>query len=535
MRSIPFRDVLWGVAYKLGLDPANEFLADEGESLTSYINAWVRRTWDSTDFPEWTTIQEFSPDANHQVPYQAFPAGASATGSVTLSRPLKVYLVDPRATPYPIDTRFREWDEGLHVGFDHGDSVWIKYLGPAPKFTSIPWDSVNTYKRGDLVYSPLSGECYISQSGGNLGHDPSGQQGVKPPPLTVTLLQTAVPETPAITGRPQITKVTLVVDPILTTSLTQHQWDILDSTGAVIASATYAAGLAEPAASILTAIYNSLVANPALSAFTFALDTTALAIQMQASQFFAVRSYYYSYTSPASEAVTTGMAPTPGELVTGDDAATVTIGAPYPWPPSFTVNNTINNLQYYVQDVIFVPAIAQIIELAMSAQSAVAGASYELTFADTVGPSHTIQYLNDPALSSAGILQGILEEIQASTDPFFNAMSVILDAPLLKLTFAAYDMVSLNAQVVPQPKGNAWWTLVPFPYALAEPVMRGAYSDALREAGQTDKAMAEEQGVGQEVADRVTKALAPGYTDLTDTRAPAPRYQGKLVGQGPPK
>jgi hypothetical protein len=525
MRAASYRDdVLWAIAYKLGLDPAKEFLADEGESLASYINAWVRRTWDSVDFPEWTTIQEFSPDANHQVPYQAFPTGASESGLVTLSRPLKVYLVDPRSSPYPIDTRFREWDEGLHVGFDHGASVWIKYLGPAPKFTSIPWDSATTYNKGDLAYSPFSGECYISKSGGNLGHDPTGQQGATPPPLTVVVTQTAEPETPAIAGRPQITKVTQRTE-LLASSLTQHGWDILDSTGAVIASATYAAGVSEPAASILTAIYNSLVANPALSAFTFTLDTTGLIIQMQASQFFAVRSYYFAYTTPATEPVTTGMAPTPGELVTGDDLATVTIGAPYPWPPAQTVYNTINNLQYYVQDVIFVPGKAQIIELTMSAQSAVAGASYQLTFTDTVGPSHTIDYLNDPALSSAGILQGIMQEIEAFPDPFFNAMSLILNAPLLKLTFAAYDMVSLNAAVVPQPKGNAWWTLVPFPLALVEPVVRGAYSDALREAGQTDKGMAEEQGAVQEGADRINKAAATPYDLLTDQQRPAPRYR----------
>jgi hypothetical protein len=528
MIAANFRDdVLWALAYKLGLDPANkELLTDEVEAFCSYINAWVRRTWDGTDWPEWTTIKEFTPDQNHQVPYNAVPVGASEP--VVLSRPLKVYLVDPRTSPYPIDTRFRKWDEGLHVGFDHGASVWIKYLGLAPQFTGRPWDGNVTYHKGDRVYSGLSGQCYLSKSGQNQGNDPTGQQGVAPPPLTVALVQTAAPETPAIAGRPQITKVTQATE-LLTSFLTQHQWDILDSTGAVIAGATYAAAISEPAADILTAIYNSLAANAALSAFTFSLDTTALAIQMEASQFFAVRSYYYSYSTPATEPVTTGMPPTPDELVTGDDLATVTIGAPYPWPPAATAYNTINNLQYYVQDVAFVAAKAQMVQLTLSAQSAVAGASYELTFIDTVGPSHTIQYLNDPALSSAGILQGILQAIQASPDPFFNAMSLILDAPLLKLSFAAYDMVGLNAEVVPN--RNAWWELVLFPLALVEPVVRGAYADALRDQGQTDKGMAEEQGAGAEVADRVTKALAPGYTDLTDQRAPAPRYRGKLQGQ----
>ena len=87
MRTIPFKEVLWSIAYKLGLDPAVEFLTDEGESLCSYINAWVRRSWDVQDFPEWTSIQEFAVADNHMIPWRAFPVGAPEP--VELSRPLK--------------------------------------------------------------------------------------------------------------------------------------------------------------------------------------------------------------------------------------------------------------------------------------------------------------------------------------------------------------------------------------------------------------------------------------------------------------
>jgi hypothetical protein len=79
--------------------------------------------------------------------------------------------------------------------------------------------------------------------------------------------------------------------------------------------------------------------------------------------------------------------------------------------------------------------------------------------------------------------------------------------------------------------GNAWWEVVLFPLALVEPVVRGAYADALRDLGQTDKAMAEEQGAAQEQGNQMSKALAPGYDDLTDQRAPAPRYESKLPAQ----
>lgn len=520
MITANFRDdVLWALAYKLGLDPVNkELLTDEAESFVSYINAWVRRSYDNVDFPEWTSVKEFSPDQKHQVPYNAVPVGASEP--VVLSRPLKVYLVDPRLSPYPIDTRFREWDEGLHVGFYHGASVWIKYLGPAPQFTSRPWASNATYHKGDRVYSSLSGQCYVSKSGANLGNDPSGQQGVSPPPLTVALVQTAVPETPAVQGRPQITKVTQGQD-LLDTWQTQHTWDILDGNGVLIASVSYQAGAAASPADILTAIYNSLHSAVALSAFTFTLNTADLTIQIEANQVFAVRAYYFAYSPPLDETVVTGAPADPTELVYGDDAQIVTVG-PYPSPPTHTVYNTINNIQYYVQAVVFVPATPQIIELSMNAQSAIPKASYELGFTDTSGVLHPIEYVN-PGQSSLAILQGIVDEIQASIDPFFNAMSTSIDPALLKLKFAAYDMVSLNAEVVPM--GNAWWCLIPFPLALVETVVRGAYGDALRDQGQTDKGMAEEQGAGAELTYSMGKKVAPPYDALTDQQRPAPRYR----------
>src|SRR4029077_14167870 len=199
MRTIPFQEVLWSVAYKLGLDPVQEFLTDEGESLCSYINAWVRRSWDLQDFPEWTTIKEFGPAANHMVPWRAFPVGAPER--VLLSRPLKVYLVDPRVSPYPIDARFREWDEGLHVGFDHGATVWIKYLGLAPRFTSVQWRSDVTYGKDALAYSPVSGECYQSLFYNNLGNNPAGLVG--PINLAAEVLVPFAPGSAATTSTPE--------------------------------------------------------------------------------------------------------------------------------------------------------------------------------------------------------------------------------------------------------------------------------------------------------------------------------------------
>jgi len=362
MRTIPFKEVLWSIAYKVGLDPAQEFLTDEGESLASYINAWVRRTWDAQDFPEWTTIKEFTPDANHQVPYEAIPVGGSE--AVMLSRPLKVYLVDPRLTPYPIDARFREWDEGLHVGFDHGATVWIKYIGPAPRFTSILWDSNTAYDSGDLTYSQDTGECYRSLVSNNLGNNPvSGFAEA----LATEIIQPYVPPAPPNPGQPQITQVT----------------------------------------------------------------------------------------------------------ISGDQVRGCT--------------------------------------------------TYKLVFRDPDGGVHTVSYYAESSDGLAQIITGLQAAITGSTDPWLATVTVIVDTTRGTIQVSTPGYVSTDATM--SPEVSTYWEKVLFPYALFEPVTRGAYGDALREAGQTDKAMAEEQGAVAEAGDRINKASAPAYDTLTDQQRPAPRYR----------
>ena len=69
-RSVNFKtNVLWSLAYSLGLDPTVELLIDQAAAITTYVNNWVRRSWDAKDWPEWTFIDSFAPDSNHMVPY----------------------------------------------------------------------------------------------------------------------------------------------------------------------------------------------------------------------------------------------------------------------------------------------------------------------------------------------------------------------------------------------------------------------------------------------------------------------------------
>src|SRR4030095_6801739 len=192
MRIANYRDDgLHAIAWKLGLDPEVSLLKNQAYALASYINAYVRRIWDASDWPEWTIIGRFGPQTapglehivrwNHPpIEYIPPPIGTgpvpdapAPVGSTPfIGKVLKVYLVDPRTSRLPVDTPFRLEHVGIHCGFEHGNSVWIKFIPRAPKFTGKEWDEAVTYKKDELTYSPLSGQCYKSKSSNNLGHDP---------------------------------------------------------------------------------------------------------------------------------------------------------------------------------------------------------------------------------------------------------------------------------------------------------------------------------------------------------------------------
>jgi hypothetical protein len=167
MRTVNFRnDVLWAIAQLLGQDPtppASDLDPEQAASLTSFINAWVRRLYDKLDWPEWTVIEPRAPDANHYVSFDQ--AAETPIGKV-----FKVYLRNPDATRGPLETPFRLSANGIHCGYEHGANVWIKFGLRAPQFTSTPWKSTVTFALGDLTFDPTTGNCYSSIQGNNTNH-----------------------------------------------------------------------------------------------------------------------------------------------------------------------------------------------------------------------------------------------------------------------------------------------------------------------------------------------------------------------------
>ena len=78
--------------------------------------------------------------------------------------------------------------------------------------------------------------------------------------------------------------------------------------------------------------------------------------------------------------------------------------------------------------------------------------------------------------------------------------------------------------VPPVPVPPSWWIYVPFPLLLVDQVVRGAYSDYLKEQGQFDKAAGEEQAVPGETTVRARSARADQYDAVTDQQGPKSRY-----------
>lgn len=270
MRTVNFRDdIIWPVVSRMGYDPSQDLIKDFADALARYVNAWVRKCWEIVDWPELSKIEQRTP-VNHLVPYDAgtvppptwvitdsynldsvvrdpaattdvyvsiqnantghalsdtawwtklsnwdpngkyalnakvvdpvsgivFVAQTTITPSTAISdslqnpiawRPLysqeqptqqitdigkvlKVYLVDPRTNDGPFDVPFRLQDTDVHVGYDHGNTVWIKFMPRPSRYTLTAWISSATYASGGLAYDPDSGNCFISLQSNNINH-----------------------------------------------------------------------------------------------------------------------------------------------------------------------------------------------------------------------------------------------------------------------------------------------------------------------------------------------------------------------------
>jgi hypothetical protein len=523
MRTANFKtDVLHAVVYRLGYDPETNFQKNQAYAYASYVNAWVRRLWDLFDQPEWTVIGRFSvqtaPGLEHIVGYSQPPIefipppmgssvpDAPAPGAVNkplIGKVLKVYLIDPRTTWTPAETPFRLEHVGIHCGFEHGNSVWIKYVVRAPKYSAREWDPGVTYKLEQVTYAPDSGECYISKSNGNRGHSPeslgdSGMQEV----LTTEITREFVPANPGVDEKSQIIDVfagfaldlghapSPLPDPPPNFSVFDVK--VLDATGTMIGEAAYFADGVITLSAVFTDLVTQLSATPALSTFTFTLLTGPLRIRMENLSSFSVNPMYFQ------DAVNRPLA--------------------------------TQQIQSYSPAIAASDATPKQIRLSMATEDVIPGSTYQLTFTSLDNAQHTAVYTSLGTDGPTQIMDGLINAMIAlqGADPFFSSVQSSLDTVSPSVMFTISPTIakaSLNAVTVPP--GSIWWSYVPFPLALVEQVVRGVVADVRGEQGQTDKEQAENQMVPAETKLQVGTKTGNEYDPLTDQQRPHSRYSVK--------
>jgi len=510
MRTVNFKnDVLWPIAYRLGVDPRQELLSDQANAVASYINSWVRRLWDAADWPEWTITAKFAPTTapgvEHIVTWNAPPLdytppsmGPDAPGPNTIppkiGKVLKVYLLDPRTTRAPVDTPFRLNHLGIHCGFEHGTSVWIKYVARCPQFTSNPWIASVIYNKDALVYSPVSGECYVSKSNNNLGHDPAQPGGGEPfSPLSVqetggTADNPGLPATAQIIdifAAPQTPGSSPIPDPPPNGYV--FTIEVRDATNVFLGDATHTATGAQSLSTIFTDLRTQLAAEALMSSFTVTLVTSpTLKIRLQNASNYVISKAQYGPASPTL--------------------------------PLLTVQ-----AQPYVPATAPSSGIGQSFKLTIAPDQFMQGAIYTLTFTTVDSNQHIASYTAASTDNTQQVLAGLINAMIAlqTLDPFFTGVQSALDTVGPSATFTINKTLgnaSLDAIILAP--GSTYWDLVPFPFVLADQVVRGAGADVLGEQGQTDKKAVEEQAVKTEFDVRTGAFTAPKHDALTD------QYQG---------
>lgn len=500
-RSVNFRDsVLFELARMVGLDPDTELLRDQAKSYAGYINKWVRKTWDAVDWPEWTKTQSFTPNANHIVPYTIVTTPSVIDPELeTISRVFKMYLRDPGAVPGVLGSPFTLRPEGIHCGFEHGSLVWLKFISQAPQFSGEEWDVTRSYNHGDLVYSPVTGECYRSLINSNRGNDPAA--GEEPPNvLQSQVLQEFTPDSPATSAQDEIWKFQVDVNTWYNLIDTTYHIVLADSQGMYhdFGYTTPSAGLT--ISDIMDGLIAAAGAGDAFSqSLTFTKDIPN-------------GDLYISLSTEAFSNVMFHPVLVMGQK-NGSDIKQNGLNEIIAFPATETQKYSPGNSA--------VPSVPQITEVTLQPATWVSGATYEVVITEPTNVQHTVTYQSNVIDGKSDVVNGVIAGF--SGDEYLQSVVITPDLVNMKLTLATVNQATIHAQVVTivSPK----WLIVPFPFALVDAVLRGAYSDALKELGQIEKAAPEEQAVAVEASARSGAFMGPPFDKLTDQQQPKPHYQ----------
>src|ERR1051326_3600821 len=169
------------------------------------------------------------------------------------------------------------------------------------------------------------------------------------------------------------------------------------------------------------------------------------------------------------------------------------------------------------------PATPQLTTVNLSTTPFAQIALYEVTVFDYTGTPQTASYQSVITDTPASILGAIVARM---TGGVFDRIAVTSDPTTMILNIQSQEGLTIDADFLPQPSPTPW-QIVPFPFALADQVVRGAMADYYKEAGQSDKGAQEEQAVPQETATRAEWFTSKEFDQLTDQQKPKSRYSVK--------
>lgn len=498
MRVANFRDdVLWSIVRLQGQDPKKNLDDDQAAAIVSFVNAWVRRTYDAKDYPEWTQTLPFVVGTGglaHIVPYSSIPFPSTLENDrVMIGRVFKAYLQDPKTTPFrPLDTPHTMRPEGVHVGFEHGSLIWLKFIEQPPQFTSEVWVPTHSFSIGELTYSPISGQCYKSLANANIGNDP---RTIRVLTLPTEQIQDHAPPTMAQPARNKVLELGLQgtkpgPDPP-TTPLAGSVWSISIRGAGILSSSSELALVTHTAtgSETLTAIAALLAAAlatalPTFVSFTAGVDAfSRIIIRIEDNADFGVIASW-SMPGPIGDHYTT----------------------------SSELHQTVT--QAYSPTIPEKGRTRQMVNVTLPDEMVMGDAVYSLRFRSPDGLEHYVEYQGLHTDGAAQIITGLADQITKSPDAWMTSVQPTADTINSVLTLSGLDEFSLEAMAAP---GTIiWWKIVQFPFELLDQVVRGAYAHALKEEGQSDKGTAEEQVVPLETQISVTSNIKAGSDQMTD-------------------
>lgn len=210
IREVNFaRDVVYGVAHLLGIDPEQDLLKDHARAWVSAINSHVRKGWGFWDWPELEVTEErafrqvwhaavtylhgqadesevyYIPDETYYrttgnpdagelpsdlIHWEAIPADEMdyhiafhQYGKEAIDRFISIDSANPRTTETALGWGFMPSGYGVDVARcagGAGNTVWVTYIPRPPEFTSETYSTTRTYVRGNLVLDLETGHCY---------------------------------------------------------------------------------------------------------------------------------------------------------------------------------------------------------------------------------------------------------------------------------------------------------------------------------------------------------------------------------------